>query len=228
MPKQLYRLQIVVKPLNSSDIIWLHAEHAAREYSRVTWLKSCNHVFLIMDSCLWDKQPIWTFVFVYQNLHVCTEKVTPNKVGSLKKMDNNPVVWSLSFILQLPCIQLAQHTVMTSVPGLVGRGTRTKLDVASEVAWDFVVMWGDIVTRCQALHQSICTSQGCTTWACSQLMPMIQRLGNPCAHLCGCFGRQKLWLNVTIAISSTEFRAFCVAIIAAAHELWDMPGIEAY
>jgi len=180
MPKQLYRLQIVVKPLNSSDIIWLHAEHAAREYSRVTWLKSCNHVFLIMDSCLWDKQPIWTFVFVYQNLHVCTEKVTPNKVGSLKKMDNNPVVWSLSFILQLPCIQLAQHTVMTSVPGLVGRGTRTKLDVASEVAWDFVVMWGDIVTRCQALHQSICTSQGCTTWACSQLMPMIQRLGNTC------------------------------------------------
>ena len=62
------------------------------------------------------------------------QKSNSNKVGSLKKMDNNPAVWSLNFILQLPCIQLAEHTVMTSVPGLVGRGTKTKLDVASEVA----------------------------------------------------------------------------------------------
>jgi len=61
-------------------------------------------------------------------------KSNSNKVGSLKKMDNNPAVWSLNFILQLPCIQLTEHTIMTSVPGLVGRGTRTKLDVASEVA----------------------------------------------------------------------------------------------
>jgi len=46
-------------------------------------------------------------------------------------------------------------------------------------------------------------------------------------HLCGIlmwFGRQNLWLNVTIAISSTEFRAFlcgynCSSMLIMRHAL---------